>query len=125
MSAYIGKLGQETVHTQREQKQNKSRHSHKPKGIHTNKEVFSLTKHSIGSQQDKSYHKVEYQNLPTQNYHRTIDIWSLTKVDVQCINHKVNQNSIHKKISNISQLNPIDTKDRKPTQKTQITIKPN
>ena len=69
----IGKLRQDKVHTHREQKQNKSRHSNKPKGIQTNKEVFSLTKHSIGSQQDKSYHhKVEYQNLPIQNYQRTI-----------------------------------------------------
>ena len=111
MRAYIGKLGQEKVHTQREQKQNKSWHSNKPKGIRTNKKVFSLTKHSIGSQHDKSYHKVEYQNLPTQNYHRTINIWSLTKVGVQCINHKVNQYSIHKRFQ--TYLNPIDTKDLK------------
>ncbi len=29
-------------------------------GIHTNKEVFRLTIHSIGLQQDKSYHTIEY-----------------------------------------------------------------
>ena len=62
----------------------RSRHSHKPVGIQLNQKVYSvtqikkyslrLTKDSIGLQQDKSYQKVEYQNLPTQSYHRPIDI---------------------------------------------------
>ena len=88
---------------------------------HKLRSIQPITAHSIGLQQDKIYHTVEYPNLPTQIYHRPIDIWLLTKVGIQCINH----NTVDTKLIdlNTTQLNPIDIKDCSPTQKTQNKTK--